>query len=194
MLLEVTLFSVYAIIILWVLSFIYLFRDHFSTMAGMMSSMTLGMVTGLSFGTIIAVLHPDYFFQVTVISILFGGIIGTIAGIPIGLMAILDGLLSGAMGGMMGAMLGVMVASEWTNSIISVLVVFSGGLLFILFLMMQNEVTIKDNDWKRFLYGNPLLFFIIIVFSFYLTHNYTFSIPIENHEHHSHYNESHKDH
>lgn len=190
MLLQITLFVVYTVIILWILSFIYLFRNHFSMMAGMMISMTLGMVTGLSFGSIIAVLHPDYFFQVTVISILFGGIIGTLAGIPIGLMAILDGLLSGAMGGMMGAMLGVMVASEWTASIISVIVVFSGGVLFILFLMIQNEVKIKENDWKQSLFGNPLPFFIIIVLSFYLTHNYTFSTPIEEHEHHSHQNES----
>lgn len=192
MLLQITLFAVYTIIILWILGFIYLFRDNISTMAGMMSSMTLGMVSGLSFGTIIAILYPDYFFQATVISILFGGIIGLLAGFPVGLLALLDGLLSGVMGGMMGAMLGVMVASEWTNSIISVIVVFSGGLLFILFLMMQNEVKIKDNDWRRSLYGNPLPFFIIIIFSFYLTHNYTFSTPIEKHEHHSHHNDSYK--
>ncbi|QOY34263.1 hypothetical protein AWH56_016185 [Anaerobacillus isosaccharinicus] len=193
MLLQVTLFAVYTIIILWIMGFIYLFRNNISKMAGMMSSMTLGMVTGLSFGTITAVLHPDYFFQVTVISILFGGIVGTIAGLPIGLLALLDGLLSGIMGGMMGAMLGVMVASEWTNNIISVIVLFSGGILFILFLMMQNEVKIKLTGWQL-IYGNPLPFFIIIVLSFYLTHNYTFSTPIEKHEHHSHYKEYHKDH
>lgn len=155
-------------------------------MAGMMIAMTVGMVTGLSFGTIVALLNPDHFFQVTVFSILFGAIMGTIAGFPISLMAVLDGFLSGAMGGMMGAMLGVMVAGE-ANPTMNVMIVLSGGVLFILFLLIQSEINIEEQGWKNFFFVKRLPLFLVIVLAFYLTHQYSLpkNVEIIDHSNHS---------
>jgi MFS family permease len=172
-----TLLILYTLIVLWILSFIFLFRKKISCMAGMMVAMTVGMVLGLAFGTIIAILHPDHFFEVTVISILFGALAGTIAGFPISIMAVLDGFLSGAMGGMMGAMLGVMVSGQAINNVMNVMIVLAGGVLFILFLMMQGELSFKEKDWKNFFFAKRLPLFLVILLAFYLTHH--FSLPIE---------------
>ncbi|WNF36493.1 hypothetical protein RJD24_19035 [Bacillaceae bacterium IKA-2] len=165
-----------------------MFRKKISCMAGMMVAMTVGMVLGLSFGTIIALANPDHFFEVTVISILFGALMGTVAGFPISIMAVLDGFLSGAMGGMMGAMLGLMVSGEAINNTMNVIIVFSGGALFILFLMMQSEITIKEKGIKNFFFVRRLPLFLAIVLAFYLTHQFSFSSKHENHDPSSHSN------
>lgn len=180
------LIFVYALIVLWVFSFIFLYRKQITCMAGMMIAMTLGMSLGLALGTIFGILNPDHFFQITVISILIGGIIGVIAGLPFSIMAVLDGFLSGAMGGMMGAMLGVMLAIELINIVINVFVVLTGGILFILFLMIQSEVKFKEKGWKNTFFANRLPLFLIVVFSFYITHNYTFVANIDENDQHQH--------
>lgn len=158
-------------------------------MIGMMVAMTIGMVLGLSFGVVIALLHPEHFFEVTVISILFGAIAGTVAGFPISIVAVLDGFLSGAMGGMMGAMLGVMVSGDEVNMVMNIMIVISGGALFILFLMLQGEINITDIGWKSFLFAKRLPLFLVIILAFYLTHHY--SLPIIpgdiDHSHHNHH-------
>ncbi len=169
------LLFVYGFIVLWIFSFIFLYRRQITCMAGMMIAMTIGMALGLTFGTITGMLYPDHFFQITVISILVGGIIGVIAGFPFSIMAVLDGFLSGAMGGMMGAMLGVMIAIETINTVINVMVVLSGGILFILFLMIQSEVKFKESDWKSFFFSNRLPLFLVIILAFYLTHQFSYS-------------------
>jgi hypothetical protein len=158
-------------------------------MIGMMGAMAVGMVLGLSFGVILALLHPEHFFEVTVISILFGAIAGTIAGFPISIIAVLDGFLSGAMGGMMGAMLGVMVSGDEVNMVMNVMIVISGGALFILFLMLQGELNIKDKGWKSFFFAKRLPLFLVIILAFYLTHHYSLPIHHENidHSHHNHH-------
>lgn len=157
-------------------------------MAGMMVAMTVGMVLGLSFGTIIALINPDHFFEVTVISILFGALMGVIAGFPISIMAVLDGFLSGAMGGMMGAMLGMMVSGEAINNAMNVIIVLSGGALFILFLMMQSEISIKEKGLKNFFFVRRLPLFLIIMLAFYFTHQFSFPIKHDDLDHSSHPN------
>ncbi|MCD8501356.1 MAG: hypothetical protein LRY71_06285 [Bacillaceae bacterium] len=52
----------YATIVLWLLSFIYLYRKTLSQMAGMMAAMAIGMVLGLSFGVMVMASHLDHFF------------------------------------------------------------------------------------------------------------------------------------
>ncbi len=185
---QVVLLILYILIISWIYSFIFLFRKKISCMAGMMIAMTIGMVLGLSFGTILALINSDHFFEVTVISILFGALMGTIAGFPISIMAVLDGFLSGAMGGMMGAMLSVMVSSKVTNTAVNVIIVFSGGVLFILFLMMQNEINIKEKGWKNFFFVKRFPLFLLILLTFYFTHQFSFSIKHKQFDPSSHSN------
>lgn len=175
---DLKLLLLYITIVIWIFSFIFLFRKRISCMAGMMIAMTVGMVLGLSFGTITALYYPDHFFEVTVISVLFGAMMGTIAGFPISIMAVLDGFLSGAMGGMMGAMLGAMVSGNGLYSATNVIVVLSGGLLFILFLMMQSEINIKEKGWKNFLFVRRLPLFLVILLAFYYTNQ--FSLLVDN--------------
>ncbi|MCT8137731.1 hypothetical protein H1D32_08140 [Anaerobacillus sp. CMMVII] len=152
----------------------------------MMIAMTVGMVLGLSFGTIMGLMYPEHFFVITVISILFGAITGTIAGFPLSIIAVLDGFLSGAMGGMMGAMLGVMVSSTQMNSVMNVMIVISGGVLFMLFLMMQGELSFKEKNWKNFFFGKRLPLFLVIILAFYLTHHYSLPTQHENNDHSIH--------
>lgn len=157
-------------------------------MAGMMIAMTLGMTIGLSFGTSMGLIYPEHFFQMTVISILVGAIAGTIAGLSFNMIAVLDGFLSGAMGGMMGAMLGVMISSEFVNNAMNVIIVITGGIIFILFLMIQNEVKITKRTLGNSIFRRRFPLFFIILLAFYATHQY--SIPmIEEESDHSHHHQ-----
>ncbi|OIJ18896.1 hypothetical protein BKP45_15325 [Anaerobacillus alkalidiazotrophicus] len=188
MTIEFILIILYTMIVFWLFSFIFVFRNKISCMAGMMIAMIVGMVLGLSAGMFLAMFYPDHFFEITVVSILIGAITGTIAGFPISIMAVLDGFLSGAMGGMMGAMLGIMVSQETINQTLNVIVVISGGVLFILFLMIQSEINIKEKGWKNFFFVKRLPLFLVIILAFYFTHLFSYSEKHEEIDHSIHSN------
>lgn len=163
----------FSLVIIWIFSFVFMFRKKLSSMAGMMIAMTIGMALGLLFGAILAMVYPESFFKVTVISMLFGAMMGTIAGFPINMMAVLDGFLSGSMGGMMGTMLGAMISGDLAYNLINVIIVFSGGVLFLLFLMIQGEINTKLKGWKNFFFGVRLPLFILIMIVFYFSNQLT---------------------
>lgn len=164
--------ATYALIIFWLLSFTILFRKRITCMVGMMIAMALGMTIGLSLGAVMGMLFPNYFLEATMISMIAASILGVAAGFPISIMAILDGLLAGVMGGMMGAMLGVMVPSESFSTVTKIMAVLSAGTFYIIFLMIQGEVTLKDKDsrWLRLLYGKPQPLFVVICVFLILVH------------------------
>ncbi|MGO4886543.1 cupredoxin domain-containing protein [Anaerobacillus sp. MEB173] len=180
----------YSIIVLWIFSFTFLYRKRITCMVGMMIAMTMGMTIGITLGTIIGMIYPDYLFKTTVISMLIGGITGVIFGLHISIMGVLDGLLSGIMGGMMGAMLGTMITSETYNTVINVLGVLSAGIFFILFLMMQSEIKVKEKGWKYFFFAKPMPLFLVVLFFLYITNQYYYTAPQAVKDHSEHFNNS----
>jgi len=133
---------------LWVLTFVFYARSSISCTAGMMGAMTMGMSVGLSLGTWIALAFSLPLFHSIMIGMALGGLAGTLAGLPISLMAVLDGMLSGGMAGMMGAMTGEMIADEYGLLLLKVTGILTGGVLFLLFIMLQSEV--KRDELQRF--------------------------------------------
>lgn len=104
-------------------------------MAGMMISMSLGMIGGLTVGVILGILFSGDLFTSTILAMLFGLITGFLAGLPIGFMPVIDGTMTGIMGGMMGAM----IALENQETIIRVMLLLYIGMVVILYRMMQHE-------------------------------------------------------
>lgn len=168
--------AMYALIIMWVVFFAYAYRKKIPAMIGMMISMSLGMVTGLGAGIIMGMLLNQQFFHASLASMMIGASVGAIAGFPNGLMAVLDGLLSGIMGGMMGVMFIFMIPSEYWIVTVKIAAVITSGIIFLLFLTVQNEVNLKEKDWKMQLFGKPHSFFIVICL-FLLMMNWV-AIPI----------------
>ncbi|WP_410513280.1 hypothetical protein PaeBR_02080 [Paenibacillus sp. BR2-3] len=84
-------------------------------------------------------------------------------GLPVSLMAVLDGMLSGVMAGMMGVMLGDMISSEYSVLLLKAIGIFTGGVLFSLFIMLQNEV--KQEQLLQFptLLRRPVWTFVLVV-------------------------------
>lgn len=148
---------------LWVLILVYYARSKISCMAGMMGAMTMGMSVGLGLGTWVAAVFPIPLFHSTIIGMVLGGMAGTLAGLPISLMAVLDGLLSGGMAGMMGAMLGEMIAVEHSLLLLKIIGILTGGVLFLLFLMLQNEVKREHLLHFPSLLRKPAWMFVLIV-------------------------------
>jgi heme/copper-type cytochrome/quinol oxidase subunit 2 len=175
------LIGLYTLFVIWVLSFTYLFYKKITCMVGMMIAMTMGMTIGLFIGTVTGTMYPEYFFQTTIFSMLVGAVFGVMSGYPISIMAVLDGLLSGIMGGMMGAMLGSMIPALYQDSIIKVMFVLSIGILFILFLMIQNEIKFKDTEkgWKTLLFSRPQPMFLLTCVILFLVHQSQFSFAQE---------------
>lgn len=89
----------FSFLLVWLIISVYVFRKQLTNMAGMTIAMTLGMSVGLSIGTLVAILYSDLFFEVTMFSMLFAGMIGILSGFPFSYIAILDGFMSGIMGG-----------------------------------------------------------------------------------------------
>ena len=155
--------GLYAILTIWTSSFIFIFRKRLTCMVGMMGAMVLGMTIGLGVGTLLAVWLPGQFFPSVMLSMLIGGVVGVIAGSPISLMAVLDGLLSGVMGGMMGAMLVVMIPESNIAATLKLMAVLSGGIIFMLLLMLQGEVPKEYLKRGSFLMSMPAPMFSTIV-------------------------------
>lgn len=129
----------YLVIVGWVIVLSFSNRYRQPGMAGMVGAMSVGMVVGVTIGASAPILWDATFFSATVIGVVTGASSGLIVGWGSGLVGILDGLLSGVMGGMMGAMLGVMVSVEEQHTLFHLLMLFSGGSLFLVFLLLRNK-------------------------------------------------------
>jgi uncharacterized cupredoxin-like copper-binding protein len=154
-------------------------------MLGMVISMSLGMVIGLSTGSISAILYPDSFFEVTIISMLIGGLIGVISGYPFSLIAVIDGLVSGIMSGMMGTMLGMMILPENQNQLLNIIGLITVGIFFLIFLLIVTEINKEETNTIFFL--RPFPYFIFVCLFIISSHAYTFTMNQETtHNHSSH--------
>jgi uncharacterized cupredoxin-like copper-binding protein len=138
-------------------------RKRLSCMAGMMGAMTVGMITGLGIGSAVAVLSPMNAFYSTIIGMMAGALLGSIAGLPLSLMAVLDGLLSGLMAGMMGAMLADMIPSEYHMVFLRFFSIITGGVIFILHLMLLNEFKQDYRLKLPMLFRTPAWMFIFVL-------------------------------
>ncbi|MGO4886769.1 hypothetical protein ACJ2A9_03345 [Anaerobacillus sp. MEB173] len=188
-----SLLITYFIIILWILSFTFLYRKRISYMTGMMIAMSTGMTIGLTFGIVLGILYSDQLFKMTVISMIIGGMTGVIFGIQFNIIAVIDGFMSGIMGGMMGVMLGVMIPNDTINTVINVFAVFSSGILFLLFLLIQHDIIIKEKGWRKFFFAKQLPLFLVVILFFILSNQYQYPIPRADIDHSSHlYNSTHK--
>lgn len=155
--------GIWGVLSLWTIGFIIVFRKRLSCMAGMMGAMALGMVVGLGIGALGAVWLPGQQFQATVLGMLVGGTVGSIAGLPISIMAVLDGLLSGIMGGMMGTMFISMIPGSDSILTLKILVVLSSGVIFLVQLMLQGEIKPEHLKSRSWLVSNPAPMFTVII-------------------------------
>ncbi|WP_227938113.1 hypothetical protein [Alkalihalobacillus deserti] len=169
----------------WLLYFTYFLKDKINSMVAMVISMALGMIIGLYVGTLSIIIYPDSYFEVTIISMLIGGVTGVIAGLPSSLAAVLDGLLSGVMGGMMGSMLGTMVSSDHHNQLINVLSVWTVGVFFFVFLLLISEIK-KVTKRKKF-WLQPFSYFILVCVFLYFMNDYTTIKMNDNNQHYHEY-------
>lgn len=153
------------ICIVLVLTFRY--QRKIACMTGMMIAMTLGMTIGLMAGIILGIYSQGNLFYSTFISMGIGLSVGFVGGLPVSIMAIIDGMLSGAMGGMMGAMLGEMINTQYQDSTIKIMFVFSIGiLLFLTYLMIEEVNRLKEKRAAQ-LFQNPLVLLTILIIFFY---------------------------
>ncbi|MFB5763238.1 cupredoxin domain-containing protein [Paenibacillus medicaginis] len=88
-------------------------KEKLTGMAGMMTAMTVGMMSSLALGVQLGIVFQYDLTVPSIIAILFGLGAGYFTGKPVSLMAALDGMLAGIMGGMMGAMLGAMLGFSY---------------------------------------------------------------------------------
>ncbi len=182
----VVLGIVFILLLTWLICLSYLFKEKLSNMIGMVVSMTLGMITGLSIGTFSAVLFPDLFFEITVLSMLIGGFVGVIAGFPYSLIAIIDGLISGVMGGMMGTMLGVMISSEHYNQLLNIMSLWTVGIFFLIYLLLVYEINKESNN--NSLISHPLPYFTLVCLFILSFHYFTFEFNNSTNHHADHVN------
>lgn len=165
----------YVAMISWIIMLTFYTRDLKNKMAGMAVAMAVGMVVGVGVGGSLPILWESSFFSATVIGVVIGGSCGLIAGWSSGLIGMLDGLLSGIMGGMMGAMLGVMVPMEQQHTLIHLLSLFSGGTLFLIFLLIRSEWVGMGGSFGR-RYHLPTYFLLL---SLFLIGSYAYPFPLD---------------
>lgn len=180
---QIILGVIFFLLLLWLLTLAYAFKTKLSNMTGMVISMTLGMMVGLSVGSISAILHPDSFFEVTMLSMLIGGMIGVLSGYPFSLVAIIDGLVSGIMGAMMGTMLGVMILPENQNQLLNIIGLITVGIFFLIFLLIITEINKEGTKTIYFLH--PLPYFIVVCLFIVSSHGYSLTSNQETSHHHS---------
>jgi plastocyanin len=149
----------------WICAFLIVARKNISCMAGMMSAMTVGMGAGLGMGAIASIVFPINTFYAIMFGMLAGSFAGITAGLPISLMAVLDGMLSGLMAGMMGAMLVDMISSNYHMILLQVLAILTGGIVFVLYLMLQSEIKQKILSGLPLFLRKPSWMFTVILLS-----------------------------
>lgn len=143
-------------------SLILLIRRQLTCMVGMMSAMTVGMISGLGIGSSVAALSSLDMYHSTIIGMLSGALLGALTGIPISLMAVLDGVLSGVMAGMMGAMFAGMIPPEQHLSLLRILCVLAGSILFILHLMILGELNQELRYKMPLAFRAPVWVFLVV--------------------------------
>jgi heme/copper-type cytochrome/quinol oxidase subunit 2 len=104
----IIIFSLAALVLIGVASYIWPRRKMVDEMHGMMVGMTLGMVAGLLTATLYLIPTGNFLWGVII-----GSVVGLAFGIPFGRLGghlgLMEGIVAGPMGGMMGAMLGQMI-------------------------------------------------------------------------------------
>lgn len=174
MLVYLPIFALFSLMVFGILMLAYYFRNQLSTMKSMMITMSLAMIVGTDVGSILGMLYPTILFNVTVIAILVGSVIGFIAGLPHGLIAVLNGFISGAMGGMMGAMLGTMFPIHYIDDAFQIMAILSSVIIFINFLIIQEEIKQVKNKWLLFI-GKPEMIFMVIALFLFVSYQTSFS-------------------
>lgn len=162
-----------AVITIWIMRTVFIFRNKISSSAGMMTAMSMGMLIGLLGGTIVGVINPGGLFPSTIMGVLIGLVGGYITGLPFTTMAVLDGGLSGMMGGMMGVMLGDMVASNQGALLLEYMFWMFICFTLILIYLLYDVTMLKLPVLVR----NPLLLTIILALFFVVIEQ--FNIPKE---------------
>ncbi|HUC91792.1 MAG TPA: cupredoxin domain-containing protein [Paenibacillus sp.] len=150
----------YIVLILWNIIVIFRYRKNIPCMTGMMCSMVLGMISGWGIGSVLSVSFPEQLLQVTFISMLLGGMTGVVSGMAIGIMPVLDGLLAGFMGGMMGPMMMGMFPAFAGEAAVKLTAVLLQGALFLLFLMLGNELAPHLAKTGQASYMKPFYLFL----------------------------------
>lgn len=153
----------YAILFLWIGAFVFQFRKQITCMTGMMTSMVMGMTIGLGVGTLIPGHVFDNMFYSSAAGMLIGGLAGALIGIPISIMAVLDGLLSGIMSGMMGPMLIGMIPEGHADTAAKFILVLCSSIIFLLFIMLQQEIRPERLKQSFFLFNRQAPMFILVV-------------------------------
>ncbi|WP_223068343.1 cupredoxin domain-containing protein [Paenibacillus caui] len=161
--LHVTVLALYLLLTGWVVSYVMIHRRWLDTMIGMMTSMSVGMISGLGIGSTTGLMLPGYFFQATVLSMLAGGLCGLISGLPLGMLAVLDGTLSGLMAGMMGTMLIIMVPPSFAHTTVLLLSIVGSAILFAVHLLLLQET---HREQAGFIGKPGVLFSMIAAFQF----------------------------
>lgn len=105
-------------------------KQQIPPMTGMILAMTAAMLSSFGLGVLLAAVWHFDLAVATMLSIIFGILIGILAGHPISPFAMLDGLIAGFMGGAMGPMLGAMLPAVsggtflWFLDVLLLLVLF----------------------------------------------------------------------
>ncbi|WP_010098256.1 hypothetical protein [Ornithinibacillus scapharcae] len=159
-------------------------HKQLSSMHGMIFSMTVSMLAGIFYGTIIGVFFNGNLFISTFISILIGVTIGFLAGIPFHIIAVIDGSVSGLMGGMMGAMLGDMITMSNPDATVKLLAFFVLMILLIITYLTEKSIKTKHHNRLLTLTLHPYLYVFVITILFIALRD----VPIFEIEPHIHHN------
>lgn len=141
-------------------------HQELSTMHGMVLSMTVAMLAGIFYGTILGIYFNGDLFTSTFLSILIGISIGFIAGLPFHIIAVIDGSVSGLMGGMMGAMLGDMITMSAPDATVKLLAYFVIMILLIITYSTEKSIKSVQQNSILTLTSHPYVYLFVITILF----------------------------
>jgi len=119
-------------------------KGNFEKMIGMTVVMVFVTLSSVTIGIILGIHYAHDLTLATIVSIVYGIILGYFAGKSVNQLAIMEGLGAGVMGGMMGAMLGNMIPSNF-----NLMVIFMTVLFIIIITYFAHLITLeanKDNE------------------------------------------------
>jgi hypothetical protein len=167
---------------------IYHYRKNLGNMTGMAVVMILVMFSSLTVGLITGIVFTNDLTLSTIIAMIFGIIVGSLAGKPISHIVMLEGIGAGGMGGMMGAMLGDMLPLNNFN-----LMLLFIDILFIISVLLINYVInielYKDKNlvfnvrYYPWIITSIISTIIICTFAHFDTLSETNNQVVENHHH-----------